>query len=96
MPRTTSSHTTAAAIGTEMNFDTPKSCSDAAMPANSATLVAALDVSRQAMAKIVGRMPKRSRIRAANPLPVTAPMRAAISCTTTRENVITRIIHKVA
>ena len=79
-----------------MYLETPKSCSDAAMPANSATLVAALEASRQAIAKSVGRMPKRSRISAAKPLPVTAPMRAAISCTITSENVITRIIHSVA
>ena len=66
------------------------------MPANSATLVAALLASRQIIANSVGRMPKRSRMSAAKPLPVTAPMRAAISCTTTSENVITTIIHSIA
>ena len=66
------------------------------MPANSATLVAALLASSTIIAKSVGRTPNRSRMSAANPLPVTAPMRAAISCTMTSENVITRIIHSVA
>jgi len=79
-----------------MYFEMPKSCSAAAMPANSATLVAAFDASRQIIAKSVGRMPKRSLMSAANPLPVTAPIRAAISCTITSENVITRIIHSSA
>ncbi len=73
----------------------PKSSSAAAIPANSATEVAALLVSNAIIANSVGRMPNRSRMSAANPLPLTAPMRAAISCTTTRENVISRIIHSV-
>ena len=34
------------------------------------------------MASAERRTPKRSRIREAKPLPVTQPMRAAVSCTT--------------
>ena len=84
-----------AATGTEMYLLTPNSSMAAAMPANSATLVAALLASSASIAKNVGRTPKRSRISAANPLPVTAPMRPAISCTMTSENVISSIIHSM-
>ena len=66
------------------------------MPANSATDVAALLVSSASIAKSVGRTPNRSRMSAAKPLPVTAPMRPAISCTMTSENVMTKIIHSMA
>ena len=65
------------------------------MPANSATLVAALLASSMSIAKKVGRTPNRSRISAAKPLPVTAPMRPAISWTMTSENVIRIIIHSI-
>ena len=65
------------------------------MPANSATRVAALRDEQADIAKSVGRTPNRSRMSAAKPLPVTAPMRAAISCTITSENVMTKIIHSV-
>ncbi len=83
-------------MGTETYLLTPKSSMPAAIPANSATLVAALLVSSASIAHMVGRMPNLSRMSAEKPLPVTAPMRAAISCTTTSENVITKIIHSVA
>ena len=48
-------------------------------PANSVTVVAKLATTSTVMANRVILTPKFSRIRAARPLPVTAPMRAAIS-----------------
>ena len=49
-----------------------------AMPANSEKVVHTLPMSRAIMASAVRRMPNRSRMSAAKPLPVTAPMRAAV------------------
>ena len=64
---------------------TPSSSIPAAMPANSATVVKALATTNRAMAKVVLRTPKRSRIRSARPLPVTTPIRALISLMTIRQ-----------
>ena len=77
-----SSHTATAATGTERYFDTPNISMPLAMPANSENVVATLPMSSASMASAVSRMPKRSRMSAAKPLPVTAPMRAAVICTT--------------
>ena len=60
----------------------------AATPENSATVVPKLATSMASMAKAVTRRLKRSRMRAASPLPVTTPMRAPISCVTARMGVI--------
>jgi hypothetical protein len=87
-PRTTSSQTTTIATGTERYFETPNSSIEAATPANSAIVVATLLTSRSPIARKVSRKPNCSRMSAANPLPVTAPVRAAISCTTTSETVM--------
>jgi hypothetical protein len=67
---------------------TPKIWRLAATPANSAmTLprlarISAIDIQK------VTRTPKLSRMRSESPLPVTTPMRALISCTTTRAMVM--------
>ena len=71
------SQTVKAATGTEMYLDTPNISMPDAMPANSENVVATLPMSSASMASAVSRMPKRSRMSAANPLPVTAPMRPA-------------------
>lgn len=49
-----------------------------AIPANSLKVVDVFPMSKINIAKAVQRIPKRSRIRAANPLPVTAPILAAV------------------
>jgi hypothetical protein len=94
-PRTTRSQTTKAAIGTDRYFETPKSCMAAAIPANSAIVVAALLDRSRSIATKVGRSPKRSRMSAAKPLPVTAPMRPAISCTIANAGVISSMSHSI-
>ena len=65
------------------------------MPANSESVTAVFDTSSAAMARAVRRMPKRSRMSEAKPLPVTAPMRAADSCTTESSSIMTGIIHSI-
>ena len=55
------------------------------MPANSVALMAVLMKKSAAIAKNVMRTPKFSRMSPARPLPVTAPIRPAISCTTMSE-----------
>ena len=69
-------------MGTETYFGTPNISMPDAMPANSEKVVATLPMSSANIASAVRRMPKRSRIRAAKPLPVAAPMRDAVVCTT--------------
>jgi hypothetical protein len=54
------------------------------MPANSLTTSPRLATSRQTRAKAATRRENSSRINAARPLPVNAPRRAAISCTSSR------------
>ena len=48
------------------------------------------------MASAVRRMPKRSRMSAANPLPVTAPMRVAVISTTMSSTHMMGMTHSVA
>ena len=52
------------------------------MPANSESVTVVLEISSASMARALPRTPKRSRMSDAKPLPVTQPMRAAVSCTT--------------
>ena len=85
----------AATIGTVTKRGTPKISSAAAAPANSATTFDPLAMSRTTMAKSVQRMPNSSRIRSPRPWPVTAPMRAAISRTTTSITVVIGRIHNI-
>ena len=66
------------------------------MPANSENVVATLPMSSASMASAVRRMPKRSRMSAAKPLPVTAPMRAAVISTTISSTHMMGMTHSVA
>ena len=92
MPRTTSSQTTTAATGTTMYFDTPNSSRLLATPANSATTLPKFVTTSASIRMNVRRNPNSSRIRSLRPLPVTAPIRAAISCTTISATVIGIIV----
>lgn len=67
-----------------------------AMPANSENVVHTLPMSSASMASAVRRMPNRSRMSAANPLPVTAPIREAVICTTSSSTHMTGMTHSVA
>ena len=63
------------------------------MPTNSEMQMPTFAISTEQVANSDQRTPYCSRISSARPLPVTAPIRAAISCTTISETVITIIIH---
>ena len=78
-PRTTTAHTSSAPKGTTMYLLAPKMPMPEARPANSATMLAKSAAPNTTMVKKVARNPNSSRIRSESPLPVTAPMRAAIS-----------------
>jgi hypothetical protein len=92
-PRTTSSQTITAAIGTETWNGIPARLSAAPMPTNSLMQIPRLANKTETVEKSAQRTPYCSRINSASPLPVTAPIRAAISWTTISETVITTIIH---
>ena len=77
-----SSQIARAATGTEREVGTPKRPRPEAMPANSESVTVVLEISSASMARALPRTPKRSRMSDAKPLPVTQPMRAAVSCTT--------------
>ena len=79
-----------------MYFDTPNISMPEAMPANSEKVVATLPMRSASMAKAAMRMPKRSRMSAAKPLPVTAPMRAAVISTTISSTHMMGMTHSVA
>ena len=93
-PRTTRSQMTAAAIGTEICGGTPASPSAAPTPTNSEMQIPRFANSTAQVEKSDQRGPYCSRISSASPLPVTAPIRAAISCTTMRLIVISTIIQR--
>ena len=82
-------------MGTDTQRGTPNISIPEAMPANSENVVATLPMSKASMASEARRMPKRSRMSAAKPLPVTAPMRVAVVCTTTRSRHMIGMIHRV-
>ena len=63
------------------------------MPTNSEMQMPTFATSTEQVANSDQRTPYSSLISSASPLPVTAPIRAAISCTTISEMVITTIIH---
>ena len=90
-PLMPSSHTAMAAMGTLTMAGTPKSCMPEAMPANSESVTVVLLTMRASMANALLRTPNCSRMSAAKPLPVTQPMRAAVSCTTMSRKHITGI-----
>ena len=52
-------------------------------------------MSSASMASAVSRMPNRSRMSAANPLPVTAPMRPAVVSTTASSTHMMGMTHSV-
>ena len=85
-----------AATGTEKYLLTPKSSMPAATPANSESVVEVLATSRASIANAASRTPKFSRMSEESPLPVTAPMRAQVSCTMMRRTVMIGIIQSVA
>src|SRR5689334_22003851 len=93
VPRTTIAHTTTAVSGTTMYFDHPNSSRLLAIPANSATTFDQLSTTSVSIRKNVMRNPNSSRMRSLRPLPVTAPMRDAISCTTISATVIGIMVH---
>ena len=66
-----------------MYREIPNSSRLLATPANSAMMLPKFVKTSAIMSKNVTRSPNSSRIRSLSPLPVTAPMRADISCTTT-------------
>ena len=93
LARVTSSHTPAATGGTHAQAGTCARLKAAAMPLNSATVVPKLATRRASMANAVTLRLNFSRMSAARPLPVTAPIRAPISCVTARMGVISTSSH---
>ena len=63
------------------------------MPENSASTLPKLVITSPSIMRKVMRKPNSSRIRSLSPLPVTAPMREAISCTTIRASVVGIMVH---
>ena len=63
------------------------------MPMNSVTTLPKLVIRIPIIMKKVMRRPNSSRIKSLSPLPVTAPMRAHISCTTIRASVMGIMVH---
>ena len=87
-PRVTKSHISKAAVGTVSHLDKPNSSPAAITPANSATTVAVLATNITPRANKVHETPNCSRISSPKPFWVTAPMRAAISCTKAKTKVM--------
>ncbi len=83
----------AAATGTTMYRDTPNSSRLLATPANSAMMLPKFVTTSAIISENVIRKPNSSPMRSLSPLPVTAPMREAISCTTTSAIVVGTIAH---
>jgi len=86
-------HTTNAASGTTMYFDTPNSSKLLATPANSPMMLKKLVTNSAIISRKVARRPNSSRIRSLSPLPVTAPIRDDISWMITSAIVIGIIVH---
>ncbi len=86
-------HTSAAPIGTAIYLLMPKTPMPEASPANSAAMLPKSASPSTVMVKNVMRRPNSSRIRSESPLPVIAPMRAAISCTTISAMVVGISVH---
>ena len=93
LARVTSSQTPSATGGTHSHAGTRARLKAAATPENSATVVPKFATSRASMANAVTFRLNFSRMSAARPLPVTAPMRAPISCVTARMGVISTSSH---
>ena len=71
-----------AAMGTLTMAGTPNRPRPDAMPANSDSVTVVFEINSASMASALMRTPNCSRIKDAKPLPVTQPMRAAVSCAT--------------
>ena len=82
-----------ALAGTETYLLTWNSCMLPAMPTNSAMTLPKLTISSSTINRKVMRSPNSSRMRSLRPLPVTAPMRAHISCTTSKAMVMGIMVH---
>ena len=91
----TRSHTPKATGGTAAQEGTWARLNAAAMPENSAVVVPKFATSRASIANAVTLRLNCSRMSAARPLPVTAPMRAPISCVTARMGVISSSSHSM-
>jgi hypothetical protein len=76
-----------------MYFEMPNSSKLLATPANSLTTLPKFVTISAIISRNVTRSPNSSRMRSLSPLPVTAPMRDDISCTTTSAIVIGIIVH---
>ena len=88
-PLIVSSQMASAATGTLTWTGTPKSASAEAMPANSERVTVVLETRSASMARAERRTPNCSRMSEARPLPVTQPMRAAVSWATIRRKHMT-------
>ena len=82
-PKTISVHSSSAPIGMAAYRVMCRSSAAAPMPTNSENAVPRFATSSAATMNDVMRMPKCSRTSSDSPMPVTAPSRAHISCTTT-------------
>ena len=60
----------------------PKRAKPEAMPANSESVTVVFEMRSASIANVLMRTPNCSRMSEAKPLPVTQPMRAAVSCAT--------------
>ena len=83
-----------AEAGTDTKVGMPKSAKPEAMPANSESVTVALETSSASMATTDGRTPYCSRMSDAKPLPVTHPIRAAVSWTTMSNRHMTGTVHR--
>ena len=88
-PLIVSSQMARAATGTETMGGTSNRASAEAMPANSESVTVVLETSSASMARAESRTPNCSRMSDARPLPVTQPMRAAVSWATIRRKHMT-------
>ena len=87
------SHTVSAAMGTLTYAGMPKSPMAEAMPANSERVTVVLAARTASIASAERRTPYCSRMSDAKPLPVTQPMRAAVSWATMRRKHMRGMVH---
>jgi predicted secreted protein len=91
---TTRNQTAAAAMGTDTYLLTRNSSSALATPAKLAMTLVRFARTSSAMSAKVMRSPNSSRMRSDRPLPVTAPIRAFISCVTTSRSAMGGSVHR--
>ena len=80
-------------MGTLTYVGTPNSPMAEAMPASSDKVTVVFDTRSASMASVERRTPYCSRMSEAKPLPVTQPMRAAVSCATMSKKHMTGMVH---